>query len=249
MKNSFFILFAALIITSKIEAQTVTLKKPLLMVNHNKQAKITDTGSFNKTSSIFIKIMVDSLKNQMIALKTSLKEDTSEINATIGPFEDLMKQEIFKTGVLETYIDDFQKDKIVNFIIENQGDKRGRLYYNYVDKMVYNAYNSEKIEDYFESEKIISLKEYRTEKKLIKGHNCFKVIYTYREKEDGKEFQMPEMMIDRELWVTEEIVAPFHPIVRSLKILLKYYPLEIIEKISKVDGFETKYTVEHISFK
>ncbi|TBO39847.1 hypothetical protein [Pedobacter kyonggii] len=250
MKTSrLLLIFTSLIIINKVAAQNIPSKQKLGIVTYTKQSKIIDTTAFNKTSSIFAKNMIDSLKSQLITSKIKFGEDTSGINAATEPFENLMFQEVFKTETLETHIDEFQKDKIVNFVIEDQSNKRERFNFNYADNLVYNSYNSEEIEDYFESEEIISLKEYKTENKLIKGYNCFKVTYLYREKFDGTEFQMPDMIMERELWVTDKIIAPFHSIIRSQQILSKYYPLEITEKMSKVDGFETKYLVENISLK
>jgi small nuclear ribonucleoprotein (snRNP)-like protein len=243
------LIFTSLIIINKVAAQNIPSKQKLGIVTYTKQSKIIDTATFNKTSSIFAKNMVDSLKSQMITLKTKLGEDTSGINAATAPFENLMLEEVFKTETSEIHIDEFQKDKIVSFVIENEGNKTEKFYFNYTDNLVYNSYNSEEIEDYFKGEGIISLTEYRTATKLIKGYNCFKVTYVYREQADNEEFQVPEMIIERELWVTDKIIAPFHSIIRSQQILSKYYPLEITEKMSKVNGFETKYLVENISLK
>jgi len=236
-----------LIAINKVQAQNIPSKQYLGTVTYTKQAKITDKATFNKTSSIFIKTIADSLMKQMMALKTKLKEDTSEISATTEPFKDLMRQEVFKMGAQETLIDDLQKDRIVNFIIENGSDKRERFNFNYTDSLVYNSYNSEEIEDYFDNETIISLKEFKSERKLIKGYNCFKVIYVYQENFDKEEFRMPEMIIERELWVTDKIIVPFHSIIRNQSILSKYYPIEITEKIHNVNGYETKYTIDSIS--
>lgn len=242
-------IFITLITISKVKGQNIPSKLYLGTVTYTKQSKITDTASFNKTSSSFVKDMIDSLKNHLIALKTELGEDTLLINNINAPLEGLMFQDLFKSGILETHIDEFQKDKIVSFVIEDDGNKRERFNFDYEDHLVYNSYNSQEIDDYFESEEIISLKEYKTENKLIKGFNCFKVIYVYREKFDDAQFQIPKIIMERELWVTDKIIAPFHSIVRNQKILSKYYPLEITEKMRKVNGFETKYLLNNISLK
>lgn len=244
------LIFTCLIAISKVKGQNIPSKLYLGLVTYKKQAKITDTAAFNKTTSVFAKNLTDSLKSQVIILKTQLGEDTTEVSNNTTLFENLMLNELFKTGTLETYIDEFQKDKIVHFVIEGEKDKRETLNFNYVDHLVYNGYNSEEIEDYFETEEIISLKEYKTERKLIKGYNCFKVVYTCRENfEHEEEFKMPEMIMERALWVTDKIIAPFHSIVRNPEILSKYYPMEITEKMKGVNGFETKYLVENISLK
>lgn len=243
------LIFISLIIIGKVNAQNTPPKLYLGVVTYTKQSKITDTAKFNKTLSVFAQNMIDSLKSQLVTLRTQLGNDTSEINSISEPFENLMLQDLFKPGTLETHIDEFRKDKIVNFVIEEEGNKRERFNFNYSDRLVYNSYNSEEIEDYFESEEIISLKEYKTEQKLIKGYNCFKVVYVYREKFDDGDFQMPEMIMERELWVTNKIIAPFHSIVRSREILSKYYPIEIIEKMKRVNGFETEYLIKNISIK
>ncbi|WP_343523502.1 hypothetical protein [Pedobacter sp.] len=241
--------FTCLFIISKARGQIIPAKLYLGTVTYTKQSKITDTEAFNKTSSLFVKDMIDSLKNQFTRLKTQLGEDTTEISNSLAPFENLILEELFKEGILETNIDEFQKDKIVSFVIDNNGNKRERFNFNYTDHLVYNSFNSEEIENYFDREEIISFKEYKAENKLINSFNCFKVTYVYREQFDDVEFNMPEMIMERELWVTDKIIAPFHSIIRNQKILSQYYPLEITEKMHKVNGFETKYSLESINIK
>lgn len=243
------LIFTCLITINKVKAQNIPSKLHLGTVAYIKQSKVIDTAAFKKSSSIFIKNMIDSVKSQAIAVKTTLKEDTSGINDMTAAFETLIFQEIFKTELTEKYIDELQKDKIANFIIETEGNKRERFNFNYADHLVYNSYNSEEIENYFDSEEITSLKEYKTERKVIKGYNCFKIVYIYREKFDNEEFHMPKMIMERELWVTDKIIVPFHSIVRSPEILSKYYPIEITEKMKGVNGFETSYVIENISIK
>ncbi len=244
------LIFTGLILINRVRAQNIPSQK-IGIVTYVKQSKITDTNSFNRTSVLFVNNLLDSIKTQIIAEKRNVNEavDTSIVNNTIKSLKNLLLQEIFKTDFQEKNTDEFQKDKIVNFVIGDQSNKIERFNFNYADHLVYNSFNSEEIEDYFESEEIISLKEYKTENKLIKGYNCFKVAYVYREKFDNTEFQTTEMIIERELWVTDKIIAPFHSIIRNQQILSKYYPLEITEKMRKVNGFETKYLVENVSLK
>lgn len=186
------LIFTCLITINKVKAQNIPSKLHLGTVAYIKQSKVIDTAAFKKSSSIFIKNMIDSVKSQAIAVKTTLKEDTSGINDMTAAFETLIFQEIFKTELTEKYIDELQKDKIANFIIETEGNKRERFNFNYADHLVYNSYNSEEIENYFDSEEITSLKEYKTERKVIKGYNCFKIVYIYGKNLIMKSFICPK---------------------------------------------------------
>jgi hypothetical protein len=53
----------------------------------------------------------------------------------------------------------------------------------------------------------------------------------------------------RELWVTTQINCKYHPIINEKEVLLKYYPLEIIESSEMMEGYITSYTLESLTVK
>ena len=56
-------------------------------------------------------------------------------------------------------------------------------------------------------------------------------------------------ILKRELWVTNQIRCNFHPVINEKDILIKYYPLEIVESFEGLEGQITTYTLDKISIK
>lgn len=108
----------------------------------------------------------------------------------------------------------------------------------------------------FSKNKDVTIQEFRNERKLINGYNCFKVIYKFKvdfsdvEEIDGVDI-LGILGVDQvnttEFWVTEKIQSLFHPICRDKEILEKYYPLEIIQETSFFKGMTMSYTLKSIS--
>lgn len=98
------------------------------------------------------------------------------------------------------------------------------------------------------------ISEYREEKKIINNINCFKVIVSYTEINLDEDFPQINTIMDEknyneeELWVTEDIMSIYHPAYEVKEILEKYYPLEISNKNSFMDGLTKKLTLDEIRF-
>ncbi|TCC94281.1 hypothetical protein EZ428_05760 [Pedobacter frigiditerrae] len=102
----------------------------------------------------------------------------------------------------------------------------------------------------------VMIQEFRKERKVINGYNCFKVIYKYKidfsdvEEVDGVDI-LGILGVDQinttEFWVTEKIQSLFHPICKEKEILEKYYPLEILQETSFFKGMKMFYTLKSIS--
>ncbi len=108
----------------------------------------------------------------------------------------------------------------------------------------------------------ITIKEYRDVKKNIFGYECFKVVITEKKNymdaiDPFKMFSNSEEISQnhqetlryrtiKEIYVTEQIKCLYHPIIKSSNILKKYYPLEIIEKESSIEGSAIRYTLKKI---
>ncbi|RZK57023.1 MAG: hypothetical protein EOO91_10940 [Pedobacter sp.] len=110
----------------------------------------------------------------------------------------------------------------------------------------------------FSKNKDVSIQEFRNERRVINGYNCFKVIYKFKvdfsdvEEIDGVDI-LGILGVDQvnttEFWVTEKIQSLFHPICRDKEILEKYYPLEITQETSFFKGMMMSYTTKSISLK
>jgi hypothetical protein len=89
---------------------------------------------------------------------------------------------------------------------------------------------------------IIEIKEFRKEKRRINNFDCFKVVMSYREESQNFDQGFLGSQIEyKELWVTEKIKCPFHPVIRDQEILEKFYPLEITEYSDMIKGSTKQY--------
>lgn len=127
-------------------------------------------------------------------------------------------------------------------------------------KMIYTEDSTEiyvyKFEDNlqdFSKNIILKVSEDKKNKKIIKGYDCYKVIYEYKENNEhaDEEYKIyaKNTIYQREMWVTEKIKSLYHPIVFDKIILEKYYPLEILETQSDIKGFERRFKLEKIELK
>ena len=244
------LLFLLTMFSKTLHSQSQVLHPKTGSAIYIKSSRITDEIAFNRTSELFVNHFLDTLKKQFIADKYNINGDvdTSKVANTIEQLKEILPQELFRTDISEKNIDDFENDKVRSYRIDQQ-DKKELFRYNISDGRVYNSFNSEEIIDYFTAEKVFFLKELPAERKNIKGYDCYKVIYRFHEQYSDSEIPTPDVKNERVLWVTDKIISPFHSIVRPKQILSKYYPLEIIDKIIDVNGFETSYVIESISFK
>lgn len=94
---------------------------------------------------------------------------------------------------------------------------------------------------------IINTQEFKNEKKVINGFECFKIVmYYFNLKQDPG---LNKLLNISELWVTDKIKSKFHPIIKSSEILDKYYPLEIKNRTKNVEGMFTIYEISEFSLK
>jgi len=96
-----------------------------------------------------------------------------------------------------------------------------------------------------------NLQEFRNERRIINGYECFKVIYTYKieflEDEDHLEVISNNEQSTATYWVTEKIQSLFHPVCQEKNILKKYYPLEIAYDGPFHKGLTLIYKLKSIS--
>lgn len=214
------------------------------------EVKITDSVSFNESFHAFIENFMKGVKAKIINEYGSYNEtiDTLRLNE----IAEMMKSTLFATmgkpGKIRQLIE-YKNDKIFYVQLNSSGINNELYYYDRRTDKVVNSYDKSTLGDYFDGEQIISVKEHRKETKNIEGYNCFKVVYRYQEKSEKSEPFMPAIFYTRKLWVTDELRSSFHPVVKSRKILSKYFPLEIIESIGDVKGIETVYMSESIDLR
>lgn len=108
----------------------------------------------------------------------------------------------------------------------------------------------------YSKNKEVTIEEFRKERKVINGYDCFKVIYKYKiDFSDAEEVDGVDILgilgVDQsntsEFWVTEKIQSLFHPICREKEILEKYYPLEIMQETAFFKGMTMSYMLKSIS--
>lgn len=92
------------------------------------------------------------------------------------------------------------------------------------------------------------INEFRNEKKIIQGIECFKIVVTAQD-DIGNE-EMPDffrnLKTEYTMYVTDRIKCSFHPVVWYKIILDKYYPLEITESNEVLKGSVYKYELEKL---
>lgn len=104
---------------------------------------------------------------------------------------------------------------------------------NYTDLMVFDDDTSgtDPVNFQYLKLKDKNIKEFKSEKRVINGYECFKVVVKYKI-DFGEEDDSLEKIIGNEqciavYWVTDKIQSLFHPVSKEKEILENYYPLEI----------------------
>ncbi|WP_271769008.1 hypothetical protein [Aquimarina algiphila] len=90
--------------------------------------------------------------------------------------------------------------------------------------------------------------EYRNDTKVIHGYNCFKILLEINNPVPIAK-ELPRVKEKYIMYVTEEIIFKYHPIIRYKEVLEKYYPLEVIETSDLIEGYEKIYTLTEMTLK
>ena len=232
---------------------------------------ITDSLKYEKTEQKIKHRLTDLFEFFFEALSTDQDDEgTFDKTNTKKSFERFEIEELLKDTIkkeVEKEYASFYKFKKINDSIIMQYDSLKQTekygYYVTTDKFI-NINNSLVYYDFpydsFDPEfnysflkiKDLVIREYREEKKIINNINCFKVIVSYTEINLDEDFPQINTIMDEknyneeELWVTEDIMSIYHPAYEIKEILEKYYPLEISNKNSFMDGLTKKLTLEEI---
>ncbi len=267
--NRIFIVL--LFLNTMVSAQNKTITPKNGTISFNVQEIITDSLAYRASNKKMLKDMFlvhgKSLKEEMET------KDTLQLNQMIEEFSksaDFFFEELtfnepkenksvvmiyYKDSINYHWTNDYGvigSENIINIKAFPEPQTKFRAA---IQKLIENnddVYSERKEYDYYYSNnKIIEIKENKKETKKVNGFDCFKVIYTFIEDglDETDEFAtfMKKYPQTREIWVTNKIKSPFHPIVREKEIIEKYYPLEIKQYSKEFKGIEENYTITTFS--
>lgn len=224
---------------------------------------VNGTITFIKEDSIYNKdLVIQSFKKLFPEMKEQLKKEVYNERLSFGIETDTILLDKLAENSLKNFelffplILEDRDDRTVNFIfndyeISKYYEVNNTITSSVTINILTNTTTDEnnEIVDIFEN-KIIEIKEYRSEKKTINNYPCFKVIYLF-ETVNNNDVYIDKLLKPntREMWVTENIKFNHHPIINESEILNKYYPLEIIESNSKINGIVTTYKIKNLDLK
>lgn len=208
------------------------------------------------------KLYQESLKSYKSQMLLALKEEATLERLTDGIKTDSTQLEMIEEMLDETF------DVYYN---PHNDESNFQYHHEFKDSIIYNyasldneilgsgikintrtgvTDNSHENYEFYSGNEIVSVKEFPKETKTIHGFVCFKVVYAFKEEDDSAFSNFSNSYINyRELWVTDKIKCPFHPVIRDRAILEKYYPLEINEYSDILKGFVRKYELIKLEIK
>lgn len=209
-------------------------------------------------SSFFVKSLKESQKRLVSHLVKKFDYndsniDTAEILSLMGNhmFPSISTHEkdyhyLYKDSSIKSHqTDDSQKSRKFS-IIDTQ-----KSIITYIDVFEDDTVAMDPIRFPYTNIKEENLQEFRNEKRIINGYECFKVIYTYKiafsEEEDHLEVISNNEQSTATYWVTEKIQSLFHPVCAEKSILKKYYPLEIAYNSPFHKGLTLTYKLKSIN--
>lgn len=227
-----------------------------------KKSTISDKDILNQSIKDFNEKFIVELKN---STTQEIKEQNQDIEKqeihqkidSLKPFLEMMSSELFiSENELLHY--KFQDSLIISYLTVNnkiRGDYRiintNKNTFHYLAKIdsTTTYYNNTPYK--YRSEKGLTINEFRNEKKIIHGIECFKIVVIAQDDLDDEE--MPDFLrnltTEYTMYVTDRIKCSFHPVVWYKMVLDKYYPLEIIEYSNEIKGVITTYKIELINLK
>jgi len=182
-------------------------------------------------------------------------EDSTVMDSIMSLALELKNQILYKPKVIEkqTFSFKFQDSLIVYY---DSGIKNGYLVINQNKSNFYTLSKADSstrfsgdINYQYDSEFGISIKEYKDDRKNIFGIDCFKVTVGIRNDIDDNVYEIQDYLAEYEMYVSDKIQYKFHPIIKFESILDKYYPLEIIKRLSFIKGIEYTYTLHTLKTK
>lgn len=221
------------------------------------EEKITDSALANKSGQFFGENLLESMNSALGLDIKSEKDNGEKINEEIINEVGKKRQFILELKdnkaifYVEGYDNEISNKKVVDI-------KNNTFYYGYPYNDFKNSENN--AYSYYDDDnniKIIELKEFPEDKKNIMGYSCFKVKMKFKEKfSEADDLEVKDLtsffdtfITEREMYVTKDVKLMFHPFFNNVEILKKYYPLEIIDKLNKLEGMQTENKVEFLELK
>lgn len=236
---SFCLLFSSIIVCAQL---TIIPKKGKIVFTS--ENIVYDEGLFRADMKIKQQKMINQIRSEMGF------EEGQNVDTTI-------LRQFLNTSIMADFMSK-RKDIDYTHVYENRFiksfesvDDEEPNHYSYInqDSSTYmmiqvlsgDTIGTESFSFAYQKNKDVSIKEFKSDQKIINGLKCFKVIYQYKENFDDDE--LSEILTSNEyssseFWVTDKIKSLFHPVCRVKEILEKYYPLEIIEKSALAKGFK-----------
>lgn len=260
MKKQFLLI--SFIITTFSFSQNKTIVPTSGTIVFERKEIITDSIKYKESIRSLNKLIISEFKKEFLSNKAENGEevDTLQLNNIVQSMPSMESFIPISTNEVKKFHHEFDKEKIVFFITQNEKKISRDLEINtkevYPDPTEIKTQNNingyETVTEYYGSFKfqysnnhINEIKENRNEKKVLNGFSCFKVIYSFKEPKDD----YIGFTNIREIWVTEKIKTVFHPVIMEKKILEKYYPLEIVEYSDLMKGLITTYKISEFSIK
>lgn len=105
---------------------------------------------------------------------------------------------------------------------------------------------------YKEESDIVEILEFKRDRKVISGFNCFKIKVKIQNKISDEDVELKPIFdlfpyTYYDMYVTKGIKIPIHPHMQYRSILNKYYPLEITEYSDVTKGFEKNIKIRQMS--
>jgi hypothetical protein len=266
--RNLFVFLSLILITNAALAQKKVIRPKKGEIVFISEEIIKDKKLFTQSYNKMAKNMILALKEVFTKEKEQENSnlDTIMLNSALDTLDSVLpemmanikgKSEhhyLYKDSLIENYIT--ANDILTGDFITIINPLKCTSYLKF--KLERESNNSTFAEYQYSKTRDCSILEFREERKLINGYNCFKVIYKYKElNEDAgddvatseKEFLtfMSNFNYYKEFWVTEEIQSLFHPVCKDKEILTKFYPLEIREYNDLIKGIEHIYTLKSIS--
>ncbi|MCY1662677.1 hypothetical protein [Chryseobacterium sp. SL1] len=190
-----------------------------------------------------------SAKGEIVFRETSIITNKKLFDESLKTAKENFKESLIKSLLKEE--ENTGKEKEIEEMCNLSADALEMIYTEDSTEMY--VYKFEDNLQDFSKNIILKVSEDKKSKKIIKGYDCYKVIYQYKENNEhaDEEYKIyaKNTIYRREMWVTEKIKSLYHPIVFDKIILEKYYPLEILETQSDIKGFERRFKLEKIELK
>lgn len=256
--NKFLLLLFFVYSVSYSQDKAMVPKKGTIVFREDEM--ITDTVAYKKSTGLVSQKMFEFERTSIRKEREQkgLEADSSAVNKILLELKNSIKENFYIElhenifGVYRFYTT-FNNDEIYYHCTLNNELLADSITYKISKARARNPIEIENIEfdSFFPKVKVISINEFRNETKIINGYPCFKVVYSYQEIFDDNDLDssMNDFIQRKELWVTEKIKSPMHPVIHESEILEKYFPLEIIKTIDEIEGFKTVYTLDKLDLK